>query len=71
MSRRTVEISLTLYSSVILSGSILELYANPVARSETGVTDELYCCFDAGWNLDRLPDLEVGELGHYTGKPWQ
>lgn len=59
MSWKAVEITLPLYSSIIFPGSIPELYANPVARGEMSVTDELYCCSDALWQLDRLPDLEV------------
>ena len=71
MFRPTVEIALPIDGSIVFSRSILELYADPVASSEVGVTDELYCCFDAIGLLDRLPDVEVGKLEHGNLESWQ
>ena len=72
MFREAIEVSLPLHSSIIFSGSIVKLYANPVARSEVGVTDESYRSSDTGFGqLDHLPKVIVGELGHCTGDSWQ
>ena len=72
MSREAIEVSLPLHSSIIFPGSIVELHANPVARSEVGVTDELYPSSDMGFGqFDHLPKVIFGELGHCTGESWQ
>lgn len=68
MTGRTVEVTLSLHRSVVLSSSVIENDSYPSTCSEVCVAFELDRCSLSILKLDCLPDLEVGELPHYYRK---